>query len=266
MNSLTYCGKFAKDNDPDRFFLSLLTDQAPDIWPLLAFNAEIAKMREVVTETTIGLIRLQWWRDALEKFYEDGTILQHEIIIDLARVIKKYDLPKEHFENLLYAREFDLEDVLPATLEGMVNYADYTHTPLLELIGLVLDKKEDMRSLAIAYTLTGLLRSVLYHARQHRCYLPQDVLADNQINMATLYDLKAQDGFLSVITTICSVAKRHLDNTSPVTPYTRGMKKMTFLYLKHMLQCGYDPFNKNWITSPRFKELRITWAVKMSRP
>lgn len=262
---LTYCGRFAKDNDPDRFFLSLLSANPQDLWPLLAFNCEISKTREIVTDTTIGLIRLQWWRDALDKFYADGSVLQHEIVKDLARVIKLYNLPKEEFENILYAREFDLEDVLPASVEGLTNYADYTHTPLLRLMTKVIGKEEDVRSLAIAYTLTGLLRAVLYHARQHRCYLPQDVLTDHNVNMTQLYDLKPQAELKPVIGTIVPLAKRYLDSSRPHTAYTRGMKKLTFLYLKQMSKCDFDPFNKDWIKMPAFKEIRVAFSAKMSR-
>lgn len=264
-NSLTYCGQFAKDNDPDRFFLSLLTDKPEDIWPLLAFNAEIAKTREVVTDTTIGLIRLQWWRDALDKFYADGTILQHEIVKDLARVIKIYDLPKENFESLLYAREFDLEDVLPASLEGLINYADYTHTPLLQLINRVLGVNEDTRPLAIAYTLIGLLRAVLYHARQHRCFLPQDVLTDETVNLSVLYDLKPQPQLSAVITKVAAQARIYLIGSAPNSAYMRGMKKMTTLYLRQIIKYKYDVFDARWINPPQFKELRVTFAAKMSR-
>ncbi len=258
---LTYCGQFAKDNDPDRLFLSLLTGNPADLWPLLAFNAEISRTREVVTETTIGLIRLQWWRDAIAGIYE-GNILQHEVVTDLARIIKAYDLPREEFDNLVYAREFDLEDVLPATLEGLVNYADYTHAPLLRLIGRVAGEGGDMRSLAIAYTLTGLLRAVPYHARQHRCYLPQDVLADHDMNMALFYDMKPQSGVKGVITTVASAASRYLGASVASGPYTRGMRKMTSLYLKHISSCEFDPLSPGWGRSPAFRELRVAWASR----
>jgi NADH dehydrogenase [ubiquinone] 1 alpha subcomplex assembly factor 6 len=262
-DSLTYCGRFVKENDPDRFFLSLLADRPADIWPLLAFNCEIAKTREIVTDTTIGLIRLQWWRDSLDKIYDEGTVLQHEVVTELARLIKTYDLPRDLFENLLYAREFDLEDVLPATLEGLVNYADYTHTPLLSLILKVMRSEEDVKFLAISYTLTGLLRSVLYHARQHRCYLPQDVLADHGVDMGLFYDMKPQGNLNPVVITLASTAKRYLAASAPRTAYTRGMKKMTLLYLKKMAACDYNVFNKSWITPPAFKEVRVTFAAKI---
>lgn len=264
-HSLTYCGQFVKENDPDRFFLSLLADRPADVWPLLALNCEIAKTREVVTDTTIGLIRLQWWRDALDKFYDEGTILQHEIVSDVARVIKTYNLPRELFDNLIYAREFDLEGVLPATLEGVVNYADYTHSPLLALILIVQPSAEEVRPLAIAYTMTGLLRSVLYHARHHRCFLPQDVLADHNVDMGLFYELKPQENLKAVIITLASTAKRYLAASKPQTAYSKGMKKMTLLYLKKMSACEFDVFDKGWISSPAFKELRVTFAAKISR-
>lgn len=263
-DSLTYCGRFVKENDPDRFFLSLLTDRPADLWPLLAFNVEIAKTREVVTDTTIGLIRLQWWRDAIEKIYA-GDILQHEVITDLARVIRRHDLPKDLFDNLIYAREFDLEDVLPATLEGLVHYADYTQTPLLELCLKILGRQEPARHLAVAYSLTGLLRSVIFHARQRRCYLPSDLLVQSGLTTGPLFDLKSQPELKTVIHRIAQTAENHLQGAAPSCAYTRGLKKLTSLYLKQMKACAYDPFNPGWIKTPAFRELRVAWAAKTSR-
>ena len=67
--SLSFSGLQARIQDPDRFLLSLLVEKErqADLWPLIALNYDIARTSEVVTDTNIGLIRLQWWRDALEK-------------------------------------------------------------------------------------------------------------------------------------------------------------------------------------------------------
>ena len=66
---LPYTGTLAQQHDPDRFFLTLLQPAPvrPALWALLAFNYEVAKTREVVSDPTLGFMRLQWWREALEK-------------------------------------------------------------------------------------------------------------------------------------------------------------------------------------------------------
>ena len=231
--TLSYCGTFSKKNDPERFFLSLLAPVHVQerLWALLAFNQEIAKTREVVTDTTIGLIRLQWWRDALEKIYTDGEILKNEVVLGLAEAIRASTLPQEQFETLIYAREFDVEDRAPATLEGLEKYAEFTSVPLLQLLLKVMQAEEDVTDLAIVYSMTGLLRSVLYHARQRRCYLPADLLEQAGISQTALFDLKPGEKFPQVIRAVAAAAEKHIEAARPSCPYTKGMKKLAGLHL-----------------------------------
>ena len=53
--TLSYCGEMVRKHDPDRFLLSLFMkpDRREALWALYAFNHEIARTREVVTETKI---------------------------------------------------------------------------------------------------------------------------------------------------------------------------------------------------------------------
>ncbi len=263
--SLSYTGFQSRLHDPDRFLLSLLAEKErqADLWPLIAFNYEIAKTREIVTDTNIGLIRLQWWRDALEKIYAGGEVAPNEIVEGLAVSIKKYDLPLELFNALLYAREFDLEDVCPASMEGLIHYADFTHTPLVQLILKVLGEKEDeCRASAISYTLVGLMNGILFHARQKRCYLPSDLMQEEGVDLGALYELKPHASLPGVVEQICNQAGIYLFASKPKSKFLRGMDKMTALYLKRMKQCGYDPFEKDWIKPPAFKELRVALAAR----
>jgi NADH dehydrogenase [ubiquinone] 1 alpha subcomplex assembly factor 6 len=66
---LSYCAQQLRRLDPDRYLTALF---APDrrregLFALYAFNLEVARAREAVREPMMGLIRLQWWRDALEE-------------------------------------------------------------------------------------------------------------------------------------------------------------------------------------------------------
>ena len=98
-------------HDLDRFRFALFAParHREAVFTLFAFNHEVAKTRESVSETMIGAIRLQWWRDSIEGIYA-GTPRQHEVIGPLAACIAAYGLPRAPFEALINARERDLED------------------------------------------------------------------------------------------------------------------------------------------------------------
>lgn len=50
---------------------------------LYAFYYELARIRLVVTDQTLGNIRFQWWRDALNELAR-GDVRQHDVVLALA--------------------------------------------------------------------------------------------------------------------------------------------------------------------------------------
>lgn len=169
-----------RDYDRDRFLLTLVVPpaQRAALWALFAFNHEIAKTREVVTETQLGLIRLQWWRDHIAAVYDDLPRPAHPVLDELAAVIRAHDLPQEDFEALLYAREFDLEGVVPDGMKGLENYADFTTTPLHRLACRILRQEPEekiLRDVATGYAMAGLVRAIPFHEAQGRRYMPEGI-------------------------------------------------------------------------------------------
>lgn len=256
--SLTYCGNVVRQQDPDRFLLSLLAPRRarPALWALIAFNYEIAKTREVVSETTTGLIRLTWWREAVAEIYQGAPVRQHEGVKALAEAIRAYDLPQKKFETLIYAREFDVEDRAPATLEGLFHYADYTTTPLTELLLKVLGQGDAAaREISIRYAVAGLLRAVPFMARQRRFYLPDDIMAAHNMASHRLFDFNERDKLPGVVKDIIAAL--------PVAPkalpkHFKAMNKMSDLYLAQIKRAGFDVFDSSLMALPQFMALRIT--------
>ena len=64
---LSECGAIVREHDPDRYLATLFAPAAAReaLFALYAFDHEIGKVRHVVSEPMAGMIRLQWWRDAL---------------------------------------------------------------------------------------------------------------------------------------------------------------------------------------------------------
>lgn len=268
LNSSEYCRVLVAESDPDRYLATFFASRAvrPDLWALLAFNQEIAKTREVVTETTIGLMRLQWWRDTIDQLCRGGTVVGNPILSELGRVITTYRLTPEFFETLIYAREFDLEGVLPANLQGVEHYADYTHTSLLMLMarvcGAVVDV-ERVRYLAIAFALMGLVRAIPFHARQARCYMPQDLLVAAGVTEDQLYALRPVDGLAPVVKAVCELAREHLCRATDLDHMRvlRAMHVMTDLYLRQIEGVGYNIFSPKLAHPPAFMALRVAGKV-----
>lgn len=273
-SELTYCGQQVMEQDKDRFRISLFfpPDKRKAMWAVMAFNAEIAKTREVVTETQIGHIRLQWWRDRLEEIYafldgrlEKGAWQDNEVLNDLCTAIKQYDLREEDFKNLTYAREFDLENVPPPSLKGLKNYAEYTTTPLNKLLVQIESREEtesNLKHISTGYALIGLLRAVPAHARQERIYLPSDLLQKHSVTHGKVLKFDPDNELKEVIREIIEEAKGHLMINSLSSKFLILSQKTALSYLNRIKKSGYDVFSFRLSHPEIFLPLRLWWHYK----
>lgn len=188
-----HCQRLVREFDRDRYLASLFVPDAfrPDVLALYAFNVELARVREQVSDPRLGEIRLQWWADAVEGIYASAT-LETPVIQALAGAIGRGNLPKSAFVRMMEARRFDLyDDPMPdmATLEG---YLGETSSALIQLAALILlgsgaSRVAEAAGLAgVAYGLTGLIRSIPIHRSRGQCYMPADLLARHGSSPAQL--------------------------------------------------------------------------------
>ena len=73
-NFLSLCAQEVRRHDWDRYLFTLFApaDVREDLFTILAFNTEIARIPDMVSEPLLGQIRLQWWQDSINKIYEGG--------------------------------------------------------------------------------------------------------------------------------------------------------------------------------------------------
>lgn len=251
---IPYTGTLVRQHDPDRFFLTLLQPASvrPALWALLAFNYEVAKTREVVSEPTLGYMRLQWWREALEKLYAGHSAPKHEILEPLADVIRQYKIPFELFDTLLTGREFDLEDKTPETITDLKNYIDSTVAPLTRLMLVVANEPADGADhISQAYGIAGLMRAIPSHAQQGRCFIPKQ--------LSTLDELfrdgeKRQNVLINLHNEAC---QELVEAGSFKSRLLRQMGDVARLYLNHMSRLKYDLLNERFSQMPPFFHLRL---------
>ena len=169
-------------HDRDRYQSALFApaDRREALFALYAFNYEIARVREAVTQPMLGQIRLQWWREAIDAAYTGARPRRHVVAGPLVDVIRQFALTRAHFERMIDTRERDLADAPPATLAALEDYAEGTSATLLYLVLEVLEVSEPnaaaaAREVGIGYALAGLLRAMPFQARAGRCYIPAEI-------------------------------------------------------------------------------------------
>src|ERR1700760_2420077 len=93
-------------HDPARFLTALCAppEKRDALLTLYAFNHELARAREVVSQPPLALIRLQWWREVVE-----GAQRRHEVAGPLLAAIARGDLDRADLLALIDAREIEAE-------------------------------------------------------------------------------------------------------------------------------------------------------------
>lgn len=80
------CAALVEKADPLRFRAAMAGPVSARhiLFPLYAFNIEVARAPWVTEEPMIAEMRLQWWRDALEEIATGQTVRRHEVVDALA--------------------------------------------------------------------------------------------------------------------------------------------------------------------------------------
>jgi len=206
--------------DFDRYLSLLYAPERdrPGLAALYAFNMEIARAREIVSDPMPGEIRFQWWRDALDA--PDGSdVDQHPVAGAIRRTVGAYALPAAALHNLIDARVFDLYDDPMPCLGDLEGYAGETSSALIQMACIVLSQGRDPGTAEIAghagvaYALTGLMRALPWHARRRQLYLPADLLEAHGVDRETLFHGEARPELKAALSDLAAVARRHLEAT-----------------------------------------------------
>lgn len=119
----TYLATEARKADPDRYLCALFAppERRNAVLGLVLFHHELARVAEVVSQPLAGLIRYQWWRDAVTELAAGRPPRQHPVVLELAEALARGWVREAELIALIDAREPALEQVLandPATLEA----------------------------------------------------------------------------------------------------------------------------------------------------
>jgi 15-cis-phytoene synthase len=246
-----HCADLVRERDRDRYLADLFAPEAsrPHLFALHAFNSEIARVRNSVSDPALGEIRLQWWHDAIH-----GDAAGHPVARALQEAITKFSLPLNGFDNLLEARKFDLYDDPMPSLNDLEGYAGETSSALMQLAAIILAGGADPGTTelsghgGVAYALTGLMHALPLHASRRQCYLPGDLVAAHGLDRETLFAGRTTPPLVALLTELRSVARRHLDAARKLTAGIDAALMPAFLplalvepRLRFLERPGFDP-------------------------
>jgi phytoene synthase len=246
------CEAVVRKADYDRYLAALFAPAAlrVHLFALYAFNHEIARIAESVSQPMAGLIRLQWWRDAIDEIYE-GAVRRHDVAQALAATIKARSLPRDMFDILIDARESDLDETPFADLDQLEAYADATSGGVMRLALRILGagdaRDEAAQQAGIAYALTGLLRALPFHAARRRLMLPVQMLKHAGVSPEDVFAGRASAGLNAVLRDIAEHAHAQLTAAKKHPVQRRFLPALlpaasVPIYLDVVTGAGFNPF------------------------
>ncbi len=101
-----------KRYDRPRYICSLFLPEGlrTRLHAILAWNLELAKIPEAITEPMIGHIRFTWWRETLDEIYAGKPPRKHPVAEALAPLIPT--TPREYFDTIMDARQTALDELI----------------------------------------------------------------------------------------------------------------------------------------------------------
>jgi len=208
----------ARDGDLDRYASALFAPGAcrEHLFALYAFNVELARM---VSEPQLGEIRLQWWRDALDRASSCETTGQ-PVADAIGFAVRECKLSQQSLAGLIDARHFDVSVKIMPDTAALDDYLANTAGVLFKLASevcmaggraaepRVLDAA--IRAAGIAYGLTGLMRALPVHARRGRVDIPEDGLLRHGTSPAQLLAGEESEGLTELLADLRETARAAL--------------------------------------------------------
>lgn len=162
--SIQACAELVERGDRDRFLATMAAPPAARavLFPLYAFNLEVARAPWVASEPMIAEMRLQFWRDVADEIAQGKTPRAHEVVAPLAGVVRAEDAGL--LDALVAARRWDVYRDTFADAAHFEAYIDATSGNLAwvaaRALGAGSEAEVPVRDIAHAGGIAALLRAV----------------------------------------------------------------------------------------------------------
>jgi 15-cis-phytoene synthase len=271
-----FCAELVRNHDFARYASTLFVPpvQRRALLAVYAFNVEISRVREQVSQPLPGEIRLQWWTDMLDGA-GDGGVEGNPVAAELKLAIENYRLPDERLSRLIDEHQFDLYNDPMPTMAALEGYIDNTASALF-LLGAAIagwqspETAHLARHAGLAQGIAQVIAAMPLDASRRQLFVPLQLLERHGSGMAEVFAGKWTLQLRAALDQLIGEAGEHLKTALALLGNAPAEVRPVFLPLalvardlKRMARADSAPFTPH--VSSRLRTLWTLWRAARSR-
>jgi 15-cis-phytoene synthase len=269
-DAAAFCAQLVRSQDFARYASALFAkpERRRPLLALYAFNTEIARVREQVSQPLPGEIRLQWWTDMLAGAGHGG-IEGNPVAAELLLAIRAGGLPVERLSRLIDEHQFDLYNDPMPTMAALEGYINDTSSALLTLAARILTGQQSeaidhvARHAGLAQGMVRVIAALPRDASRRQLFVPLQLLERYGSGTEEVFAGKETPTLRAALDELIGEARAHAKTAMTLLPSVPPDARAVFLPLalvgrdlERMARADNDPFVPH-VTS----RLRILWTL-----
>jgi phytoene synthase len=271
-----FCADLVRAHDFDRYAATLFVPvaQRRALLALYAFNTEISRVREQVSQPLPGEVRMQWWTDMLAGAGHGG-VEGNPVAAELLLAIRNHRLPVERLSRLIDEHQFDLYNDPMPTMAALEGYIGDTSSALFSLGAEIAGRQSPeiehlARHAGLAQGIALVIAALPLDASRRQLFVPLQLLEQHGCGMEEVFAGKETLKLRAALNQLIVEGQGHLKTALGLLENAPREVRPVFLPLslmardlKRMARADSAPFTPHVTT--RFRTLWTLWRASRSQ-
>lgn len=268
-DTATFCADLVRSHDFPRYAATLFAPAAERraLLALYAFNVEIVRVRDQVSQPLPGEIRFQWWTD-LFSGHVHGSAEGNPVAAELLRAIRDFDLPVEPLSLLVDEHQFDLYNDPMPTMTALEGYLAATCSALFALAARIMGEASDAsehlaRHAGLAQGIAQVIANLPRDSAHRQLFLPQQFLTSHGCGIEDVFAGKQTPNLNAVLDQLMGEGRQHLATASSLLAQVPPSARAAFLPLSQA-RADLDRLSRpgrNLFAPQPVSRLRTLWTL-----
>jgi phytoene synthase len=270
-----FCAGLVRNHDFVRYASTLFVpvELRRPLLALYAFNVEVSRVHEQVSQPLPGEVRLRWWTDMLAGAGHGG-VEGNPVASELLLVIRNFRLPADRLSRLVEEHQFDLYNDPMPTLAALEGYANDTSSALFALASRIAappsaETDHLARHAGLACGFVQAINALPRDAVRRQLFVPLQLLEKHGSGMEQVFARTQTPQARAAIDELIGAARQHLDTALAQLADAPNEIRPIFLPLAIVRRdltlisrADNDPFVAR--VRSRFSTLWLTWRASRS--